>query len=60
MGEEHQLVLPGGEQPAVGLAPSGLGRGVAGAEAEAGWAGEDQQEGEEVGGEPLAVHGGWW
>ena len=60
MGEEHQVVLPGGEQLAVGLAPSGLGRGVAEAEAEAKWAGEDRQEGEEVGGEPLGVQGGWW
>ena len=59
-GEEQQLVLLGGEQLVVGLAPSGLGRGVAGAEAEAWATGEDQQEGEEGGGEPLGVQGGWW
>ena len=44
-------MLPGGEQLAVGLAPSVLGRGVAGAEV--GVAGEGQQEGEEGGGAPL-------
>ena len=47
-GDEHQLVLLGGEQLVVGLAPSGLGCGVAGAEV--GGAGEGQQEGEEGGG----------
>ena len=57
-GDEHQLVLLGGEQLVVGLAPSGLGRGDA--EAEAGGAREDQQEGWEGGGEPLGVQGGWW
>ena len=54
--EEHQLVLLGGEQLVVGLSPSGLGRGGVGAEA--GGAGEDQQEGWEGGGEPLGVQGG--
>ena len=58
--KRHQLVLLGGEQLVYGLAPSGLGRGVAGAEAEAWAAGEDQQEGEEGGVEPLGVQGGWW
>ena len=59
-GEEQQLVLLGGEQLVVRLAPSGLGCGVAGAEAEAWAAGEDHQEWEEVGGEPLGVQGGGW
>ena len=45
-GKEHQLVLLGGEQRAVGLASSGLGRGVA--EPEAGGAGEAQQEGTKI------------
>ena len=40
------------------LAPSVLGRGVAGAEV--GGAGEGQQEGEEGGGAPLGDQGGWW
>ena len=40
-GDEHQLVLLGGEQLVVGLAPSGLGCGDAGAEA--GGAEVDQQ-----------------
>ena len=57
-GEEYQLVLLGGEQLAVCLAPSGLGRGVA--EVGAGAAEEDQQEGQEGGGETLGVQGGWW
>ena len=56
-GEEHQLVLLGGEQHAVGLGPSGLCRCVA--EVGTGAAGEDQQEGEEDGGETLGVQGGW-
>ena len=56
--EEKQLVLLGGEQLVVGLSPSGLGCGVAGAEAEAWAAGEDQQEGKEGGGEPLGVQYG--
>ena len=59
-GDEHQLVLLGGEQLVDSLVSSGPGRGVAGAEAEAGGAGEEQQEGEEGGGETLGVQGGWW
>ena len=57
-GEEQQLVLFGGEQLVVGLAPSGLGRGVAWAQAVV--AVEDQQEAEQGGEEPLGVQGGWW
>ena len=55
---KHQLVPLGGEQLIVGLGPSGLGRGGAGAKA--GGAREDQQEREEGGGETLGVQGGWW
>ena len=51
-------MLLGGEQLAVGLAPSVLGRGVA--EAEVGGAGEGQQDEEEGGGAPLGDQGGWW
>ena len=51
-------MLLDGEQLVVGLAPSGLGRGDA--EAEAGGAGEDQQEGDEGEGGPLGVWRGWW
>ena len=58
--KRHQLVLLGGKLLVDSLVSSGPGRGVAGAEAEAGGAGEEQQEGEEGGGETLGVQGGWW
>ena len=50
-------MLLGGEQLEVGLGLSGLGRGVAWAQAVV--AVEDQQEGEQGGEEPLDVQGGW-
>ena len=56
--EEHQLVLLGVEQLIVCLDFSGLGHGVA--KAEAGGAGQDQQDEGQDGGEPLDVQGGWW
>ena len=51
-------MLLGVEQLVVGLVFSGLGHG--GAVAEAGGAGEDQQNEGQDGGEPLDVQGGWW
>ena len=51
-------MLLGVEQLVVGLNFSGLGHGVA--EAEAGGAGQDQQDEGQDGGEPLDVQGGWW
>ena len=47
-GEEHQLVLLGGEQLIVGLAPSGLADVVAGADAEAGVLGRTSRKGRRV------------